>query len=943
MPSPTNLQTRQPDLDVAFYLRIEGIGDVTGSPETTRTLYVFTRATDWTASASQRFIRGLQIPASFTDGADALGGVGDSQGLSFELMEFDDASNSGRKYWADMFGTERWSTAPGTWPQTYLAAPLNRTATSAQVETTSGFNAAGGVLYIGNECITYTGVDVGPTRFTGLTRGLHPVSGSNFAHTHRINADNGAALPVLVTTRPYSFYGREVSLYAVHRFPDGRWETEGNAMRLWTGRIRRLDWAPTKNAWVLGCDSILADLERQVFSLPRAQTRIVGLNLGGESVLRKITIRHDFASADEIEPVAIAQFFPSIPELIEDLNASIQTAYGSGAGPAAPEFAYAADGDVSLDEGEITIPRGTVYLHGMTSGTIQRITLMPGLALALGWDAEVTTFESLNSPFTVVAPGPAPAACFYATPNSDGTMLIYVENTTGFLTTGQGGFQNGAGAELSWVLLGNRYLLGVSGAGASALGVPPTLNGTATLPSPMLAEYSSIHESIAARWDAEGQPMPNGRNGSGDVEHDKIEQVFIASAGDLLWTFGVLRFMQRVAVSTGTPGYNDASLDMYAEGCGIGLRAADIDMTAWGALNDELLAEGAARWRIFTAPTPFSEWLKEEGRTLGISWVMANGLITPRRTPGLALSASASYSLLQGDLAGEDERPATTESPGTIVNAAVLHSHWLTYGGGQDGFRDHSPILSDVESQDRFGVVRSLEIKNKGLLGATDLPALLGMIGARALLFSRPIPIARMRLSRRWWGRIAPLDVFTFTNPSLPDRNAGVIGVTSKIAMIKSVTHNLRDATVTIEFFVFPMQRQAPLCPSALLDYNRGDAGWDAGNNRVYCLAHEFSAAGAAVDVSYFSAGDAILICEDGSATPNAPQLWRRTVSSVTAGSNYITIGGGALAGFNTALRYFVTFDVYSSVTADQRTRGTFIAGAGTSRITGTTDWYPYT
>jgi len=37
--TPTSAQLQEPDADLSFYLRIEGIGEVTGTPETSRTLY----------------------------------------------------------------------------------------------------------------------------------------------------------------------------------------------------------------------------------------------------------------------------------------------------------------------------------------------------------------------------------------------------------------------------------------------------------------------------------------------------------------------------------------------------------------------------------------------------------------------------------------------------------------------------------------------------------------------------------------------------------------------------------------------------------------------------------------------------------------------------------------------------------------------------------------
>lgn len=138
--------------------------------------------------------------------------------------------------------------------ETALVADLAIGATSATVADTAQFPATG-VFHIGTEAISYTGKAVGPTRFTGLTRGIW----GTVEQAHYIPDGERLQYP-RVTDRPLSLEGRRarLSLYGPGDDP------QGDGTPRWLGICATDAAYDGEGTWSVSIDPITRILAQQV-------------------------------------------------------------------------------------------------------------------------------------------------------------------------------------------------------------------------------------------------------------------------------------------------------------------------------------------------------------------------------------------------------------------------------------------------------------------------------------------------------------------------------------------------------------------------------------------------------------------------------------------------------------------------------------------------------
>lgn len=143
-------------------------------------------------------------------------------------------------------------------------------------------------------------------------------------------------------------------------------------------------------------------------------------------------------------------------------------------------------------------------------------------------------------------------------------------------------------------------------------------------------------------------------------------------------------------------------------------------------------------------------------------------------------------------------------------------------------------------------------------------------------------------------------------------------------AWVLSATEDADADTVALELLVPPAATYM-LAPAGMLDYSRGDAGYEAGGPYIYLREHAFSLAADSYDISWWASGYKGRIVEADPTDPASPLTWTFTASAVTAASHRITLGG-TLASFDTAKRYLVYYDDYSTCVTAQEASYAFIA-----------------
>lgn len=928
----------QAGAELAFYIRIEGIGHP-DSPSKMR--YVFTRLPDWVAGANQEFVTGLSIPGSWSQSVDAIGGVEAPSSLSFELAEFYDSS--GRPSWGRCFATGRYTNDGTTYPSTLMTTAKDTDDTTFQVGTTAAF-AASGHIYVGNETIAYSSKNAGS--FNGLSRGLHNPSThpydyatARWAYPHRL--DDGSAIDgPTVATHPYSFFGRKVVLYCVHRAQDGTWGTEADALKLWTGRILRRMWAGQRQSWRLDCQSIMADLDRSVMALPLPDYHLYGLWLGATLEDRTVEVVYYQADGDEQNryDFALDTWYRDADALVTDWNELSQAAATAASAPCVRIGNSAlSTGAGSGDYNPSSHTQWVLSYAGDTGWSFvnyhdARLSMGNGVRLALdiGENERVAVPNEAGGVDAAIAVGLVGQRCALSYDDTGGPRSTFYERyhvssavvhcydigaDSSHIITAQGDYVYGWGA----LQQGDRFVCFVqpSSAGSSTI-TCSTHDYDSDIPGPYIAATS------------------NGANFVEGSESIRFRSIVRPSETTLPSPPTLSTVLQRLMLSVDGEG-NNGSYDVYPTGVGVAIDANDVDTSALveafaGA------ADAPTDWALLK-PTKMRELLDEVCKAYGVMCVMQGGQITFRSAPTIVTASMASYAFGDGTKAREDERCDIAETPDGLYNSLEFK---VGYNPFADEWRDTVSIV-DQESVDTYGQGRSLTFQLRNIHARPLASTLADLALKRQSLWRWPYQRISRSFDRSRWGLVAPGMVVTLTDRWLPDPFTGEFGITARVCVVESVSHDYQGGSGSVVLRMLPMQHAAPFAPSALVS-----AVVQVGSDAKLTTTTLYAAAGATNSAESFEATDAVLIVQTDAANPASPQFWRTTATAV--GSNYITVdtdvttvaASGAGGTMNTTdHQYVVTFDVFGSLTASQKLRGSSIAGAD-GIISGTQSWYPW-
>lgn len=919
-----------PAAEIVFFVRIEG------DPE-----WVFTKVPDWAPDAGVSHVSGMEIPGAIAQSLAPNEARADVQNLKLSFVDLPE-SGTGEPYrFTSKFGATSAALADNGTFLSALAVDLDPVDLTVDLTSAVGMPALPFNAYIGNECVTFA-AGAGP--YVIARRTFPCDAGTNWGWRHRINPDSPGNY--IVSTLPYSWFNRLVTMWATWIDSNGAWGAKADAQRLWTGRIKAVAMADDR--WTLDCAPITADLDREVFFAdpPTTECRSFGIELRGllpED--RRVTFRFEGIGLggpwDHSYTVDVAEaFYNSIDVLALDLFGQVRTQqiaagfYGDGAGL-----------DGSFDRGHVRQDDNLPYYaltwnidrQGGAAGADAvacRIDMAPLIAEAFGYGVNSRGRGLLSftlNPVTTFEAGPLVAA--YPV-----TQFFWHKKNTYLRTRGTiparftaGPMGDGSNAAFEFAGRVVRRYSGYAGRDftLAPIGVEGSNEGDHLGDDKIIVRFGDEDRDLTIR---QVYLMPRSYG------------VSVAGANDQRVQAHFLRLLTSIGSGIGTNGI----YDVYPVDYGLGLPDEFVDVASFDLLALRVGWAMDRQWCLKGA-TPLSDIGDPEAQTLGFGFIMnGSGQIAAKLGrdgfPGGVV-------LDEGNKAGKPGDPQ--RSAVSTPAAGVFNSGSLSYGYpivGEEGDAAVTVDLTVIEAASTHGEQRGFDIEHRGLAdwqGASSgqVAAIVDGLYSRLGRYAAPRTQIDRTIGRDLFTRIRPGDVVSVTDRAAPDSDTGLRGFTERAFGVLSVEEDWKTRVGRVRLMrdsVRPSSMETPVCPSADVQTAIIDG---AGPNWILTLAaNAFSDAGAGeVDRDYFAAGDVVLIVE-GSAqnpdivppAPGCPVAVYRTIVSIDVPANQITINGnvGGLvpAGGGGTDVVYMTFSHHATdganpCTAAQTPRGTWMAG----------------
>ena len=911
-------QSYQADRDVtlAWVLEIEGVSRLfTNVAQTAKII------TAWAATGAHTLCSGtLEMPGGITRRIDLLGFRVEVIGQTIRILDADSALVA---LFAD---------ADTSAIVTYLTASADRNDTTITVADNSPFPASG-TIHIGHERITYSGKG-GTTQFTGCTRGVGGFGG--IAHTHQLGAEG---LGPEVADKPRVWKGRGVTLYlaVLERFgssatttPSATFTLRANSIAYFAGYLKGGWTYDGKGTYALDCVSVENRMEHQLLR-DQYRARAEGFTLSSNVTWTVKAMESDGAGfpLNESVTITISSGSYSIDSLIAHINAQLRAA--------------ALTWDVSLElvnVGGNWLVQLRTNVPSTAVGNTIRVDIVEGSTITGdgGFVLKILGLTDGSSSWYTVHTATAIAGAFTRDGSYTPTKTLWdpIAHTTLVCTDELGTWVNQQTDDLPGIGTAHGFIM---------------VQGEETL---WLVTYDSGSKTFTRKiaWTFDGKPTIFTSTDAAKVVYVgedrtiEVKQVWIAEGR-------MSKILLRMLHSTGTASYNGTDDDVWPLQMGLGIPATFIDRNEILALDTGLGAAAKLRL-IITEPTPAVEEVESMMRSRGFALVWSGGKITPvvsTNPTGLA----AEWTLDESNSDIDAEGVETADGSELIRNKLTLVYNRDPASGEYHNRESyiHATSASEHEQPD------PIEMEARSLY---DVPGNTGgpletwrknVAAPFAAYFSRAIRRYIVTAAPSLMG-ISPGDIVEFTHPDVPNQESGAYGVTDLKCWVESVAFDPRENMFTLSLLV-PRGKAYTMGPSAMLDYSRGDVGYDnttsPGNPFLYCRAHEFSLSTEAVDVAAFDAVGAdppavdmyVSVIECDPAAPATPLRWDGLlVLDASTASNYIQINQ-ALAGFDTARRYYVEYDDYAQTAAatdkeTERLLHAFIADDADNQIGASTD-----
>jgi hypothetical protein len=847
--------------------------------------------------------------------------------------------------------------------ETELAATVNRSATTITVKSTSGF-ASSGYVYIGTECIKYTGTT--GTSFTGCTRGMFSPfetgpggsGGARFANHHRKGQDvNHVQTAPLVTQLPRTWIGKRVSVRLHLWDPQtDTINTRDEAQLVFAGRLVGIADEPARLSTVLelehaskeietaivGRDFFTAEIPKGMWIAAGRVFRITDVNDGTTRTSNDLTVvTSGAAGANQMN-----QGFYTGPEMCEKLN----TWLASEKVAARVWGNYHWRTPVSNADGVRTVCDWRI--SNASSGKHVNFALsMPG---------EVMSFLGLRD----VEPSPDAALQVVVGGAGKYSNIAYQRagnavpfSTVVFRPSGPGRIAQEFSESITYelenergVILDNREWLPASIKNYMPAG---HVYGVFILDErvTMIGAYDSTNGYLQNCYlapfqlvsDDSNEPMTYiGRRVDEPDEPVKIRQIFLIDAT-------LANAIRLLIYSTGTPGYNHSTYDSLGYGIGIGA-PGELFGNEFDRSLSNLPGANAPIMLVLEEPKKLGEILEGDllFRNAFVRWKDQHFEFAQWKTPMLADSVATFNEETKAAPAGqkEDHRVASQESDFEVRPVIKVE-----YGRDFASTRGKDTYLKTLWFEDQTTVddggnnekPRTISLRNtysQFAAAGSAVEAIVPNFIASLTLRTRSQRRIVRSLALKYWEGYSVGDCVTVVDTYARDPITGRRGISSRAAIITRMWYSPGDKlSGEVELMFLDAHRGELYAPSAQVDETASaggfTSGYNSGTNTLRTYDRKFSHAlsllvfrgrGVAgvldinetTDAQRFVATDKVLIIEIDPADPLNPLYWERTIASVSGTDITLTAGLSAPA-FDSTKKYRITYQKYSQVTALQQ------------------------
>lgn len=847
--------------------------------------------------------------------------------------------------------------------ETTLTADADFDDTTISVKSTSEF-ASSGNIYIGSECIGYTGTT--STSFTGCTRGKYSplgtadsgMGGRRFANHHAVTVDvNQVQVNPVVSSIPQSWIGKRVAV-RLHTWnePDQALNTVDNAQLVFTGRIAGITDDPDSFCTVLDLEHEMTSVKDAVIGddiwhaeIPEGVSLIEGRTFSFvETIMDSpavtntatdlVVVSGTPASVNEIQAGRY-----TATQLVSALNAWLASELAA----TRIDGYYSWNANISTNDGIRT--RCTYNVPYGSDKTVVSAFMFP-----------VEVFALLGIENT--KPDPETGRLVFSSPASDRTNTTeYLQGTAAPFSTlvfkvygpslYGGGFSTDSltyDADNERGTFAGQY--DYLPASVKAYAQPDDNWGLFMLDEKVLivGYYNSSTRQLQncaiapfrfAQTDSTSALEYIGRRvDDRDAGPVTVRQVFVL-VGPLseLWL--------KLAYSTGVAGYNHATYDALPHGLGAGIPGevlgGEFERALWNLPQADVPIA-----LVIDEPTKLSELIGEDlnFRWAFLRWKDEHFEICQWRTPLNALAVATLSEANKAAPAGQEEsHRAPSQETDEFQYSTIKIDYCRDFGFGRKGNFFKSVTFVDRSTASGRSITLSLRnTVNEFANTSQSVEAGLAQFAVHMPSVSRPFRRMVRSIDYTKFETLQPGDIVTTVDSYARDPLTGTRSVQSRAMMITRISYDLGGPTPNgtvrpimgeVELSALDTQRGSLYAPSANVDYEATFGGFDKGykssTNTLRCRPHDYShvitvhkrgvpvSVAEALDASNLAAGDVVDITERDPANTASPITWRRTIQSVSGNDVTFTSGLSAPAWDNTK-KYRITYAPYTSCQSTQ-------------------------
>lgn len=855
--------------------------------------------------------------------------------------------------------------------ETILTETINRSSTTINVASTTAFPESG-TIYIGTECITYTGKTA--TSFTGCTRGkFSPVLTANetrYAHDHRVNSDVAHAIPA-VSSVPRVWIGRWCAVYE-HRVVGDTVDVLAEAEIVYFGRIADLDddgrfscielrhVLDVINDTSVGRSPFTATVKEGLYLFQNQAFRIRESVDGGAtlSVGETLTVSDSPSGRDQLQSgyytsgelmQALTSWFAAVRADSDFDGVYAFSVEDLSDGRRATRFLATIDG-TPWSEVVLEMPDSVIRFFGYdesqfpgTSGLggghhYDRFAVPNGSSIAR--DSAGPPLRSVVDKFSI---GGTNANLNFEVFDERGT---FVSQFSSLPQQCRVGLATDEGLEWGVFLFNEKILI-------------------------RAAYDATTHEILRA------VPIPGGFGSSDTLSPQELNLYAVPESDDprpitirqiLVMEAPAAAMFQLLLYSTGTLGHNHTSWDALPFGVGLGIPGGVLG-SAFEASVNSLPGASTALVVVVDKPTTLGETFSGDLvlRRAFTLWKQGTVRFGSWRTP-VASDAVAALSESTKAAPGDNEddhRAFSRETDEWVYPVVKIHYDRDLTDIRKENFRGILTIEDSTSVDDMGGEGRVLTVKSKNTFAdgsrvGASLQDLLSNFVATFPMTSRPQRTIDCSISPKLYDALAIGDIVTIEDSTARDPDTGLRGMAARPALVigkrcsrggaVAGSDDATEATGTVTLFFSdtnPERATAQYAPTADIDhtYDTGDydAGYNATTQTIRCHGYRYSDDGTVIapvltDAEWFPAGSVVRIVERDPEDPTSPQAWQTTVASQSVDDIELD---DPLTGFDNTKRYRVYFAPYDDAIAAQRTK-VFQADAADNLVQDLTQAYQY-